>query len=486
MGPKIYKGGNDLSIEHSRGKYPTFSPGDTFNGALCRNTHIVSPNATLRVALHGREHTTVTSSHSNYNGNTISKSFIRDFPLIDSGEICVTVLRRAPIHVAPGEPVSWPFTIEIPTNVSNHEPFPLADDEKTFLPIDSASVATHRLPSIFCTNGGGGYVEYYFKATLLTWSGGWKTEAEAVFPIIILDRPMTPPIINFEFTRHCKKAKVASYRLVPGMEDASLSFTQRTRQIFASSKMPQIGGNLEIDLPTVVQLDNPTSVPIMMRFVPEAATTSDGIRGVPVRIELIGLDVTITSHTDMPYSTHDKLAHDEHSTRLQVWPPSKSAQAAGVDVSPVYIPCGGELPAMDVGERCKLKFQRLQRVVEVARKPALRPDLESYNMAHSHKMGFEITVRIASDKIKMSFVERVKVLAASDEGTGSGTALGDDGGSAGSSHEAGDAPAVPVIVEPSPSESWIQPPRGDPPPSFSEVQREDRSRSRDERAVVTA
>ncbi|KAH7347307.1 hypothetical protein B0T11DRAFT_291124 [Plectosphaerella cucumerina] len=312
-----------------------------------------------------------------------------------------------------------------------------------------------------------GFVEYYIKATLVSWSAGWREEEEAILPITLIDKPTAPPVVNFGLTQRRRQMKVSSFKLLPNMESTSLSFTQRRQQMFSSNKVPQIGGRMEVDLPAVVQLDNPNPIPVNLRFVPLAETTSSSMCGIPAKIELLDFAVAILSRT-LVLSSRVANSMAEDSIKLQVWPTSRSVRAAGVDGSPIYIPCGDEWPALDVGERCLLVMRRLQRMNDLNKKYPLRADFQTYSIKHWHKMSFEFIVGFGGEKIKMGWTERVRILPPSDDRCSSSR-------NSDSSSQIGENAVEGSHLLPQPrSESWIRPPDlADAPPSFAEVQRED-------------
>lgn len=469
MGRTRVKESNKLRIKHATGRMPVLSPGDTFRGSVCRELPLVRPKATLTVTLYGRVAAFKTSININNNDTSSEVTHSLIFPVVDEEKNCVTLFHKIPVHAIGDGPTLWDFAIDIPTHVDPKK-FPRIHQsfaDKTYLPADASTAATHRLPSTFdlCYDRyPEGFVEYYLKAHLINVRGGYLEEEEATFPFTVLDLPTTPPIADFKLTRRFRPAKVSSFRLLPDMDGASLSFTQRRQQLFSSDKVPQVGGNMEIDLPGVVQLDNPTSIPVKIRFVPEVETASGGMREIPAKFELLGFDVTITSFTGF-FTGREQESRVEESTTLQIWPASRSIKAAGVDGAPIFIPYGHECPAIDVGERTMLVMRRLQRVTDVNKKAPLRGDFVTYNIKHWHKMKFDFTFGIGGEKIKIGYTERVTLLPPSDDRvTSSGS----------SSQTEQTVMEEPPRLQPPRSESWIRPPdEVDAPPSFEDVQRED-------------
>lgn len=238
-------------------------------------------------------------------------------------------LHKGPIHVpSSAEPASWDFAIEIP-----RRPSPLAvksemkDPEASYLPLDAGSIAKYPLPSTFATKGHSfntnfdAYVEYHLEATLLQQGSGRHggDNITAMLPIRIVAPPMPYPLTDFDLRRRSAQFAASSYRLVPGMETVGLTFKQKSKKFFGSSKVPMFGFTLQYDSPGVIQLGNSTPIPFRVRVVPDGRRTSEVLQGVPQVVTLSSLDLVLKADTFViapgtfhPHTADDAVKHHIH------------------------------------------------------------------------------------------------------------------------------------------------------------------------------
>lgn len=216
-------------------------------------------------------------------------------------------LHKGPIHVpSSSSPVSWEFALEIPTRPSPRAvASEMNDPEASYLPIGASSIAGNPLPSSFYTSGRrrntrfDAYVEYHLEATLAQQNSSHHGSdlLAATLPIRIRAPPMPYPLSDFDLRRRSAQFAASSYRLVPGMEDAELTFKQKSKKFFGSSKVPTFGFTLQYDCPSVIQLDNPAPVPFRMRVVPDGRRTSEVLQGVPQVVTLSSLEMVLKADT---------------------------------------------------------------------------------------------------------------------------------------------------------------------------------------------
>ena len=102
---------------------------------------------------------------------------------------------------------------------------------------------------------------------------------------------MPYPLADFDLKTRIYPACIRTQRLIPGMENAELSFRQKTQKLLGSSKVPLLWYNVHVDYPAVIQLENPIPIPFKVRVVINRQRTSDIIVDVPQKIEL-----KITTH----------------------------------------------------------------------------------------------------------------------------------------------------------------------------------------------
>lgn len=215
-------------------------------------------------------------------------------------------LHYGPLHVpSSSEPASWEFAIEIPTRPSPSAVVSeMKKPEASYLPPIAADIAEHPLPSSFATSGSrsttrfDAYVEYHLEASLHQQGSGHHGDSiTATLPVRIRAPPMPYPLTDFDLCRRSAQFAASSYRLVPGMETVELTFKQKSKKFFGSSKVPMFGFTLQYDIPGVVQLDNPTPVPFCVRVVPDGRRTREVLQGAPQIVTLNSLELILKADT---------------------------------------------------------------------------------------------------------------------------------------------------------------------------------------------
>lgn len=219
-------------------------------------------------------------------------------------------LHKGPIHVPSSDsPATWEFALEIPTRASPRAvASEMKDPDASYLPLGAPSIAETPLPSSFSTSGRRrntrfeAYVEYHLEATLFqqgrSHHHGAGDTITASLPLHIRAAPTLPyPLTDFDLSRRSAQLSATSYRLVPGMEDAELSFKQKSKKFFGSSKVPTFGFTLQYDCPAVIQLDNPAPIPFRMRVVPDGRRTSEVLQGAPQVVMLTSLEMVLKADT---------------------------------------------------------------------------------------------------------------------------------------------------------------------------------------------
>lgn len=254
----------------------SYSAGDTIIGCLIRHTPIVTPEATIVLTLIGRIKTKITNRT-----NSAQTHYRSECILVKSEQ---PVIACQPLHLPDnsGTPLSWEFAVSIPT-----EPLRTAGKKLTpmtsYVPLDKDHPAHHTLPGSFISSSDAigisstGFVEYYLKARLRYTHKGSNKEVEAIWPFT-LSHPVeyaSADQLSKLSSLSCYR-QIQSQRLLPGMQNANLSFKQKTHKFFGSSKVPKLSFNLNIQYPAAVQLDNPRPIPIILeiQLLPERTSPS--------------------------------------------------------------------------------------------------------------------------------------------------------------------------------------------------------------------
>lgn len=431
-----------------------FAPGDTVTGYVYRQAQIVSPNASIILRLHGRTKSRIHFSRGDFGNET----YRGRFNLINTADH-TQKLFQGPLHIPDGSDEQvWPFTITLPMYV-DHTTLGEVPEVNSWLPYTTGDVATRPLPSTFHQQHSGfratieGFVEYFLQAELKVTGQGSSDVNEAMLPLNVRTLDPNPPIADFKLMPLRSSRAISSFRLIPGNEDVELSFSQKTKQLFGSRKVPTVKFNAEVDFPTVIQLENPNHIPFLVRLIPDWENSSQIIKGIEQKARLRLFTMSIVAQTEvMCQGTFSpQCADDREELDLNISP-----AMAGI-ASEIYIPCSDRLPPADIGEMINLRVGcqgRLGQVGPSSSRGKLYPTFKTYNILHTHKLNWQIRVEIAKEDLIITGTAKVTLLTPSDEGQSQMTS----------------APN-PVLQT---SESWMKPPAEEQaPPSFTQVQEED-------------
>ncbi|CRK15780.1 hypothetical protein BN1723_010782, partial [Verticillium longisporum] len=448
----IAKTSNVLSIR-LEAPNPLFSAGDTLIGVVARKHGLVSPHATVKIQLHGRS-----KSHLVVSNGQTSATYRGRCNYFDPHEMTQTI-HEGPLHIPnDDETTEWPFAVTIPTHISPLALNPRTNDaDMCFLPLDPETVASTALPPTFYARDIGffsqkhhSFVEYWLHAELRYTREGHFESKEADLPLHIRAATASP----VDPSSHLKTSKtlrvVASHRLVPGMETAELSFHQKTRKLFGSSKLPRFAYSLQVDYPTVIQLGSPRAIPFYVKAVPDWGRTSEDIANVPQQVKLVDIEMGIHSTTAIRCvgTFSAKKADDTEKKPLQLRGPLSRLE------KPVLIPCGDAVAPCDFGALLDLRLDACGHQVGF-REPhcpmgTFHPSFTTWNIRHSHQLKWRVRMNVADEDVGYEMTAPLIILAPSY----------------------GPA-AEPSWVRPPADETWIQPPTdGEAPPAFDQIEKE--------------
>ncbi|EON98414.1 hypothetical protein UCRPA7_6063 [Phaeoacremonium minimum UCRPA7] len=329
-------------------------------------------------------------------------------------------LFEGPIHVPPdGEPQVWPFAIAVPKGPSPRLVSSGNEQKYSNLSLKLEDIEKQSLPPAFYYAGDSwgkkfhGYVEYYLEAEIRL-SGSGSPAGTATLPIFVRPPSSPIPITDFDLKGRSFGGLIKSQRLVPGMETTELSFKQKTQKFFGSSKVPEFIYSLEIDYPTVIQLGNPNTIPFKIRLLPNRSRTSDIIEDVPQKVTLTKLTMELKANTAVrcagTFSSHDADKTAKHPIHL--------AQVM-VGVGSIVVPSSVDEEAIDLGALLDLRLDA-RRPYTMGRQLSpfqnrLAPSFTTYNIRHSYRLKWEVTISIAGESTSLSGEYPVSILAPSEE-----------------------------------------------------------------------
>lgn len=386
------------------GGQSTYYAGDTISGRVVRMAPLVSSQARLTVRLNGRTKSKLTVSR----GQAGTSVYRGRFNLFNS-EGNQKLLGDGPIHIeAYGRGQEWPFTITVP---SGPDPASVVFENKqkfSYLPLGQRDITSHPLPPVFFTKGTfihtayHCFVEYFLEAELyVEAAGAAKKPDRATLPISVLAQPTTDPTSDAELVRRSFLCRISTYRFTQAEGSGSLSLGQRTRELFGSAKVPQLVFSLQVEHPTAMQVDDPNVIPFRLLILPEPFQTSEAIRHTPQEVVLTGMTFEIRARTDMMCASilHPHTANQTHKFGFDL----KSAiEGHG---GPIVLPAGEKAEPLDIAELLDLRVAeaaRLSRGPFSARKGRLYPSFITYNIKHTHKLRWSLTVSAAGESTKVS------------------------------------------------------------------------------------
>lgn len=292
--------------------------------------------------------------------------------------------------------------------------------EEGFLPQDKFGLAQHTLPGTFITSNNDwnhsseGYVEYYLEARLQYHRGGGYKLNRATVPIIM--RPQPPIVLpDCELQQRKIDKTFQSQRLLPGMERADLTFRQKSQRLLGSSKVHRAHYSVEIGLPRVVQLDNPSPIPFTLNIVLPTSSTSFQNAGLKVRLNWVKISIKSTTTLLAPRDFSRLTKRDTYSVNHNL-----NLERAFRDLeAPIEysIDKAHDNGVVNIGNMFQLTLRSNglkagnRRLASVPY-PYIQPDLVTYNIRHSHRLETEVSLSIAGERHTIPVSGDVMILAA--------------------------------------------------------------------------
>lgn len=281
---KLPKSGPDLGI-HLDGD--TYLPGDNITGLVYRKAHIVSPDSSLTVSMIG-------TSKASQQVKDRKGDYTWGVTLLDH---CQTIF-RGPLHIENGVHKEWTFSIPVPLYTD-----PEVNNVRQTLSFVPPDTTDHELPPSYILGDGGerresACIQYIIEAKLTAGVHGRTEVFEAICPFKIIQLTQDAPIANFGSRRIRYPRKASSQTLVPGSENVRLSSLQRIRKHFFSSD-PDLAFDVYVDVPRIIQLDNPTPIPIKFLVAPNWQKTSPAIQDVVQEVKLTTVHIWIVTETSL-------------------------------------------------------------------------------------------------------------------------------------------------------------------------------------------
>lgn len=420
--PRTTETGNAaLQIELASPPGWTFTPGDTVIGTVLRTSPILTPDATVRLALVGRVKTKITTRAS----SSRSKYRARWLML---GSTTAQILFWGPLHLgaeSDGQGLSWSFSLDVPLRPAESA-MGGYHSEEGFLPLDKDGISQHTLPGSFFSQNRGwrtsseGFVEYFLEAWLRYHHRGGQFEVhKATCPVTI--KPYPPVVIpsNDIIQRREIPRTIRSQRLLPGMECADLTLKQKAQRLLGSSKVPEVHCVVEISWPRIIQLGSLVPIPLTLDIIPQPEKTSESIRdiGLVFRVNWVSMVLKSTTTVLTPGDMRRLLTEDDSHSVYHYLNLENEFQdlESPMEFSAEEVKEPGEKNPVDLGKLFNLFLHshglsagdRL-----LASVPPIQPDIFTYNLRHSHLLKLAVSLTIAGETFTVPLSTDVMILAA--------------------------------------------------------------------------
>ncbi|EXM22945.1 Arrestin-like, C-terminal [Fusarium oxysporum f. sp. vasinfectum] len=380
------KKGPELTIHLDRPD-STYIPGEVITGQISRKTHIVTASATVSISLHARSKSRMVARRGH-----LTSTYRGRFDLLQSAEYSKTIF-EGPLHVAENDAEqSWKFSISLPSRVDGPALQSLAGPGQTFL---TGDVSEQPLPPTFLIesydymSGMSAFVEYYLQAELKTTSRGSGT-SESILPfrMLYINPEPLPAQIDLHTARH-----------TPALQGDN----------------PMVA-SVEVQTPTTLQIEGPGPMSFLVLAVPpQGVDLGKQKPGLP-SIQIIRIFMNVVGKTEIKcpkgknvhetdcearITLHAEDAFNQYDEDLYIpWqrPATETQQLQGGGSASET----GPLEGLDIGAKLGLRLQRNK---------GLYPSFQTFNIRHTHRLKWEMTVEAAGKSFELSGEEPIKVLS---------------------------------------------------------------------------
>ncbi|KAG5756762.1 hypothetical protein H9Q69_014110 [Fusarium xylarioides] len=406
----------------------TYIPGDIITGHVFRQFKTISPDASVSICMFGRGRTigVIGNNSQEYRG------------LFD---LCYRpkIIFQGPIHIESSKHKhKWPFTVQLPKYVNDSTPL---------------GPVNHMPPSYMLrTKNMAAVIEYVIKAKITMTVQSHEEVLEATFPFKVICVTPDSPIADFQVKRYYYRRAVSSHRLIPGMQDIKASWKDKIKHSLHSSRDPALTFDLFVEVPKVVQLDNPTPMPFRLWVAPDWEESSDAIRDVAQDVKLVSVHFSIVTTTTI--ICHAGLQVPE-STEIDL-----GLNQAMKQLGDIRIPFTADSHPIDIGEVMNLRIGQGTGFPKhwTSVQSEFTHSFQIYNIRISHQLKWSVQCEVTGERFKASGTSDLIILKPSDDRPESQDVV----------LEAGDR--IPLRQD----SSWIRPPDEEQLPSFLDAQMDER------------
>ncbi|KAJ5788153.1 hypothetical protein N7457_003143 [Penicillium paradoxum] len=389
----------DLTIELAAPPFWTCASGDKVIGNIVHRSSIVAPDATLTLSLNGHVKIGVGDKRENHRSKHQEKRLL----LAPTRRI----IFRGPLHLAKedidyqNECLSWPFEVRFPTK-------PWTSPLATF-----RGPRYKTLPGSFSTgeNTGNdesfGLVEYYLEARLEYNRGGTFVQFIATAETKLRHPAPELPILGYALKQETAKQIIRSHGLFPDRGLSALTLRQRTQQARGSSKVPQFGFLIQLEVPTVVQLDDPSPFPLNISVAPDWKLTSEDIKSVPQIVQLNYVKMTLLCNSQIKTgrTKYRGVNNKCYNSRLE--------HVFGSLEHPVFMMAEEGSECLDIGQmfQLALRWDGFVAAGKLLSGMRIEPDFVTYNLSFAHSVEYEVSMTVAEEvRIVKFFDVKLKIV----------------------------------------------------------------------------
>ncbi|KAI8591244.1 hypothetical protein BDZ88DRAFT_411859 [Geranomyces variabilis] len=408
-------------------------PGSTIHGKVVRVAQLVAHQTQVSIILHGRAKSKIEETAEN--GSTFRTEFMLLNPIRH-------ILHDGSIAMSNAPPSEWAFAITLPERPHHAALMRGGDKAKvltpggdkakaSFLKLSPDAVAQHESPPTFRfdSNGCGlfknyseAYVEYWLEAELRT---DCRVKGSSVYtaklPVTVLAPPPPSPVWDLGMqvlSRVRGQGIPVIFKSNAFLEAQVPKSGFKLGKLFHLTPTPQLHVTAMINVPTVIQLEHPMPVPIIMRLYVCREYTHESLGGNPPPVTLESVRLRIKSTTEVQteggWVTKIHTESGSHTTQLDVTRLQPNMQ--------IVIPYAREeLNLADV-----VPFTlRARDILALTTPPAAHrfapsdvetvyPDFTTYNIRHTHRAVWTFVLAAGGKEVELVREMPLKIVSSSE------------------------------------------------------------------------
>lgn len=270
-------------------------------GTIFGNVFISNSKAELigriRLDLSGRTKTKIVRKRGNN-----SRSVYRGRHSLFSKSI---IIQSTSTPLQAGQSYSWPFSISFPGNLP-----PSAIQQRLPSPVDDELPPTFRDENIGFGTDYEGFVEYTLRATVFKHQSGAAIYTHEIPVKYLPTFPIGRAVPDPRDRSASQTFDARSLLLLPENEGRELTFKEKTKSVFQSSKLPNSVFRFTVSYPTIVLAGSRFMITAGIEHIPSSSTAPQ----VP-QVEIDQLYVSLKGYSHMEAEgTFHEHAHDSEDT----------------------------------------------------------------------------------------------------------------------------------------------------------------------------